>query len=84
MYFCTKLGNVLTIPEIYQTEGTIGDIGIVVGNEFREDVEYIAKSLPCALLKSNNRPIWGIMVFNNAFLKYDQHGFQNMLFVAIH
>lgn len=45
---------------------------------------YIAKSTPCAFLESNKRPIWGVVIFNNFYLKYDQQGFQEMLFVGMH
>lgn len=64
--------NTLTIPEVYQKEGTIGDVGVAAGNIFDKEVVFIAKSIACAFLESNKRPIWGIMVWNNAFLKYDQ------------
>lgn len=45
---------------------------------------YIAKSTPCAFLESNKRPIWGMVLFNNVYLKYDQQGFQEVLFVGMH
>lgn len=77
-------GNILEIPEKYVTEGTIGDLGVVCGNEASSSAIYIAKSTPCAYLQSNKRPIWGMIMFNNAFLKYDQEGFQQILFVGIH
>lgn len=44
------LGNSLTIPDKYVTEGAIGDLGIVCGNEKNEEVVYVAKSTPCAFL----------------------------------
>ena len=78
------LGNILQIPEIYVSEGTIGDLGVVCGNEENAAATYVAKSTPCAFLESNKRPIWGMISFNNAFLKYDQGGFQELVFVGIH
>ena len=68
--------NALTIPVVYVDNGTIGDLGIVVGNENMQDAVYIAKSTPCAFLESSRRPIWGMIMFNNVYLKYDQGGFQ--------
>jgi hypothetical protein len=29
------------------------------------------------------RPIWGMMSWNNAYLKFDQVGFQEMIFVGV-
>lgn len=75
--------NTLKVPESYVTEGTIGDVGVVCGNENNPDAVYVAKSSPCAFLESNKRPIWGMMSWNNAFLMYDQEGFQEMLFVGV-
>lgn len=43
----------------------------------------MAKSTACALLKSNNRPIWGVMIWNNNFLEFDQVGFQKVVYVAV-
>lgn len=74
----------MSIPEQYVINGTIGDLGVVCGNEQQPNVSYVAKSTACAHLQSNKRPIWGMMMFNNAFLKYDQTGFQQILFVGIH
>lgn len=42
--------NTLKINEKYVSEGVIGDLGVVVGSETKEDAVYIAKSLPCAFL----------------------------------
>lgn len=30
--FIGYLGNILTIPSVYVTQGTIGDVGIIVGS----------------------------------------------------
>lgn len=68
--------NTLNINEKYVTEGVVGDVGVVVGSEAKEDAVYIAKSLTCAFLESNKRPIWGILIWNTLFLKFDQVGFQ--------
>lgn len=76
MYHLFNLGNTLKVPEKYVSDGAIGDLGIICGNEKKDEVVYIAKSTPCAFLESNKRPIWGIIVFNNVFLKFDQQGFQ--------
>lgn len=76
-------GNVLTVPEEYVNEGTIGDYGVICGNEKNKKAVYVAKSTACAYLKSNKRPFWGIIIWNNAFLKYDQEGFQQILFVGV-
>jgi hypothetical protein len=54
----------------------------MVGNEINS-IEYVAKSTPCVLLKSNRRPIWGVMVWNNKYLEYDQVGFQKIVYVAV-
>lgn len=43
----------------------------------------MAKSTACALLKSTNRPIWGVMIWNNLYLEYDQVGFQKVVYVAV-
>jgi hypothetical protein len=76
-------GNSLMIPEEYVTDGTIGDIGVVCGNENNPNAVYVAKSTPCAFLESDNRPIWGMMSWNVPFLKYDQEGFQQNVFVGV-
>lgn len=75
--------NVLTVPQVYITSGVIGDLGIIVGTETTPSAIYTAKSAACAFLQSTNRPIWGIMIFNTAFLKPDQHGFQQTLFIGV-
>jgi hypothetical protein len=71
------------VPLIYVTQGVIGDLGLIVGNENAPSAVYTAKSAACAFLQSNKRSIWGVMIFNNAFLKYDQYGFQQILFVGV-
>ncbi len=76
-------GNQFTVPEEYIINGTIGDLGVFCGNEANASTNYVAKSTSCAHLKSNNRPIWGMMMFNNPFLKYDQVGFQQILYVGV-
>lgn len=49
------------------------DIGIVIADEVNNTAaSYIAKSSSCAYLASNNRPIWGVMVWNDLLLKFDQ------------
>lgn len=58
----------LSVPFNYMTTGTIADLGIFVTNEANPVVPYVAKSSPCTLLKSNNRPIWGYMFWNNLYL----------------
>ena len=77
------LGNSLTVPDIYVKNGLIGDLGVIVGNEENSDLEYVAKSNACAVLQSNNRPIWGSIMFNNAFLEFNQVGFQQNLYVGV-
>lgn len=42
--------NTLAVPPKYATEGVIGDLGILVGDETNKDAIYIAKSLACAFL----------------------------------
>lgn len=79
-----KLCNAFTVPDEYVDNGTIGDIGVLCGNEANSSAVYVAKSTACAHLKSNNRPIWGMMMFNNAFLKFDQVGFQQILYVGVY
>lgn len=79
----SNLGSTMTVPSTYIVNGTIGDLGVIVGNENNNSLVYVAKSSACALLQSNFRPIWGAIIFNNAFLKYDQEGFQETLFVAV-
>lgn len=81
--YCNKKGHSFNVPDEYVENGTIGDIGVLCGNEANSSAVYVAKSTACAHLKSNNRPIWGMMMFNNAFLKFDQVGFQQILFVGV-
>jgi hypothetical protein len=83
MYTSSNSGNEFTVPEQYIINGTIGDLGVLCGNEANASTNYVAKSTSCAHLKSNNRPIWGMMMFNNAYLKYDQVGFQQILYVGV-
>ena len=75
--------NTLKINEKYVTEGVVGDVGVITGSETKEDAVYIAKSLACAFLESNKRPIWGILIWNTLFVKYDLVGFQEMIYVAV-
>ena len=72
----SRICNSVEVPETYVSVGAIGDIGVVCSNENSPDKVYIAKSTPCAFLESNKRPIWGMMSWNNPFLKFDQVGFQ--------
>lgn len=67
MYPLFESGNILTVPMAYVTTGVVGDLGILVANE-NSTTQYIAKSTACALLKSNNRPIWGVMIWNINYL----------------
>lgn len=67
--------NILRIPDVYVTQGTIGDIGVVVGSE-NVTTNYMAKSTPCAFLSSTRRPIWGVAIFNINSFKYTAEGFQ--------
>ncbi len=86
LYFPSNVSttcNVLTVPATYITDGVLGDVGIIIGNENNPSAIYTAKSVACAFLQSNKRSIWGVMIFNNAFLKYDQYGFQQILFVGV-
>jgi hypothetical protein len=71
------------VPRLYVTEGVIGDLAVLVSNEQNPQAIYVAKSSACAFLQSTKRPIWGMMQFNNAYLKYDQQGFQQILFVGV-
>lgn len=74
------------VPQQHIKDGVNNaDLGILVANEQNNTkAPYIAKSTSCAFLKSNNRPIWGIIIWNQLNLKYDQEGFQQILFVAAH
>ena len=83
MYLPYYLGNVLTVPSKYVTLGVDGDLGIVVGSENEAAETYVAKSSSCTFLQSNNRPIWGMIVFNLNKLRYDQVGFQQQTYVAV-
>lgn len=65
------------------TQGTIGDVGVVVGSE-NVTTNYMAKSTPCAFLASNKRPIWGAIIWNTNTFKYNSEGFQEMLYVGLH
>lgn len=76
--------GILSIPFNYMTTGVIADLGILVTNEVNAAQSYVAKSIACVLLKSNNRPIWGFMSWNNPYLEYNQVGFQKIVYVAIH
>lgn len=73
--FFFYLGNILTVPSLYVTQGTIGDVGIIVGSE-NVTTAYMAKSTPCAFLQSNKRPIWGVIIWNINSFKYNTEGFQ--------
>lgn len=75
MYDHINSGNILRIPDIYVTQGTIGDVGVVVGSE-NVTTNYMAKSTPCAFLASNKRPIWGVIIWNTNTFKYNNEGFQ--------
>lgn len=59
-------------------------MGILCGNEQRADAVYIAKSVSCVHLESTKRPVWGMVMWNNYYLKFDQEGFQEILFVGMH
>jgi hypothetical protein len=67
MYPSHNPGSNVSFPPAYVTTGVIGDLGIMLSNE-NSDALYLAKSTACILLASNNRPIWGVMVWNNKFL----------------
>jgi hypothetical protein len=82
MYSNLNSGSNVNFNPAYVTTGVIGDLGIMVANE-NSDTLYLAKSTACILLASNNRPIWGVMVWNNKFLEYDQVGFQKVVYVAV-
>lgn len=86
---CTNpltVGSTLTVPSQYVSQGVPkADIGIIIGDETNPDgAVYIAKSASCAYLASNNRPIWGVMIWNSKNLKFDQEGFQEIVFVSLH
>lgn len=78
-----QIGNILTVPTTYITKGVIGDLVVLVTNEVNS-VQYIAKSIACLLQKSNNRPLMGIMIWNNQYLEYDQVGFQKLASVGVY
>lgn len=82
MYIDIDLGNVIPVPDEYIVNGTIGDVGVLVSSEVNP-VGFIAKSSSCVIQKSNNRPIWGVMIWNINFLELDQVGFQKILFVGV-
>lgn len=73
-----NVGNGINVPNNYVNNGVNRtDIGIIVADEVNNTAAtYIAKSAACAFLASNNRPIWGVMVWNDLLLKFDQEGFQ--------
>lgn len=77
-----NLGNILAVPPKYATTGVIGDLGILVSNEDNNET-YVARSTSCTLMKSNNRPIWGVVIFNNRNLGYGQIQFQKVVSVAV-
>jgi hypothetical protein len=83
MYPSLYAGTGVMFSTTYVTTGINADLGIMVSNENTDNV-YVAKSTSCILLKSNNRPIWGVMVWNNRFLEYDQVGFQKIVYIAVH
>ena len=60
----------------------MGDLGIMVASE-KSSIGFVAKSAHCVQLKGNKRPIWGAIIFNEVYLKFDQHGFQQILFVTV-
>lgn len=76
----------MVIPDQYVSQGVPKtDIGIMIGDEANpEGAVFIAKSASCVYLASNNRPIWGVMIWNTKNLKYDQEGFQEIVYVALH
>lgn len=67
----------------YESTGIAAELGLVIGNENNPQENYVAKSTSCALLSSTKRPVWGMVMWNNPFLKFDQIGFQQVLFVGV-
>lgn len=59
-----------------------GDLGLMVANEDNNET-YVARSTSCALLQSSNRPIWGVIIFNNRNLGYGQIQFQKLVYAAV-
>jgi hypothetical protein len=80
------VGSTITIPDQYIRNGIPKtDLAIMISDETNPDgAVYIAKSASCAYLASNNRPIWGVMIWNSKNLKFDQEGFQEIVFVSLH
>lgn len=84
-YFTYILGGSYAVPSAYINTGVTGDLGIFVGNVPSDPIDYIAKSSPCVLLQSNNRPIWGVVTWNNEKLQanFDQQGVQQLIFIGV-
>lgn len=76
-------GHSFAVPREYESDGVIGDMGIFVGSEIKPKQPYVAKSQHCVLLNSTQRPVWGAVIWNEPFLKSDQAGFQQTLFVGV-
>ena len=83
MYTTINAGGNMNIPVEYQTKSVEGDLGIIVGSEDDPNNNYVAKSISCVQLESSKRPIWGMVMWNNPYLQYDQVGFQQILFIGV-
>lgn len=75
-----------TVPSQYISTGVTGDLGLFIGNVPSDPVDYVAKSSPCVLLQSDNRPLWGAVIWNNEKLQtnFDQVGVQKLIYVGLH
>lgn len=71
------------MPSNYQTVGVEADIAIMVGNVKDDAIDFIAKSVPCSYQLSSNRPQFGMVVWNNKNLKFDQQVIQQLIFVGV-
>lgn len=80
------VGGKIVVPAKYgpDGEGVIGDLGIIVSNEYDIDFYFVAQAKICSYHPFNSRPIWGMINWNNAYLKFDQRGFQDLVFAGIH
>ena len=79
---CNNESNVI-IPGKYGKNGVNADLGIMVANEDFDRLTYVARSAPCVLQKSDKRPIWGIVIWNNPKLPNNQVDFQKIVYVAV-
>lgn len=73
----------IPVPSNYITEGVIADLGVFVESVNEPKADFVAQAGPCAFLVSDFRPVFGIVRFNNPFLRFDREGFQQMVFIGV-